>query len=98
MSQPRLQIETSDEHSPLINPQLPQSEVEDGNFHGLKTNKQDTKSVWYLILLTLGIGGLQIVWSVELSNGSPYLLSLGMSKSLLAFVWIAGPLYVMLAC
>ncbi|KAJ5323953.1 hypothetical protein N7476_002553 [Penicillium atrosanguineum] len=35
---------------------------------------------------------LQIVWSVELSNGSPFLLSLGMSKSLLAFVWIAGPL------
>jgi solute carrier family 45 protein 1/2/4 len=56
---------------------------------------------------------LQVVWSVELSNGSvssvytpslglyniltffpsqPFLLSLGMSKSLLAFVWIAGPL------
>lgn len=35
---------------------------------------------------------LQIAWSVELSNGSPYLLSLGMSKSHLALVWIAGPL------
>nr|POE78439.1 general alpha-glucoside permease [Quercus suber] len=35
---------------------------------------------------------LQIAWSVELSNGSPYLLSLGISKSLLAVVWIAGPL------
>jgi solute carrier family 45 protein 1/2/4 len=35
---------------------------------------------------------LQIAWSVELSNGSPYLLSLGMNKSLLAIVWIAGPL------
>lgn len=32
------------------------------------------------------------MWSVELSHGSPYLLSLGMSKALLAFVWIAGPL------
>ncbi|KAF3482439.1 general alpha-glucoside permease [Arthroderma uncinatum] len=51
-----------------------------------------SKSSWYLFLLALGIGGLQIVWSVELSNGSPYLLSLGMNKSLLAFVWIAGPL------
>ncbi|PGH15777.1 hypothetical protein AJ79_02157 [Helicocarpus griseus UAMH5409] len=50
------------------------------------------KSSLYLFLLTLSIGGLQIVWSVELSNGSPYLLSLGMSKALLAFVWIAGPL------
>ncbi|KAH0014338.1 hypothetical protein KCU78_g8718, partial [Aureobasidium melanogenum] len=55
-------------------------------------NTEETKSQWYLILLTLSIGGLQIAWSVELSNGSPYLLSLGISKSLLAFVWIAGPL------
>ncbi|KAJ5104989.1 hypothetical protein NUU61_002336 [Penicillium alfredii] len=53
---------------------------------------ESSKSGWYLFLLTLSIGGLQIVWSVELSNGSPFLLSLGMSKSLLAFVWIAGPL------
>jgi solute carrier family 45 protein 1/2/4 len=45
-----------------------------------------------LILLTISIGGLQIAWSVELSNGSPYLLSLGLSKSLMALVWIAGPL------
>lgn len=51
-----------------------------------------SKSGWYLFLLTVSIGGLQVVWSVELSNGSPYLLSLGMSKALLAFVWIAGPL------
>lgn len=51
----------------------------------------ESKSPWYLLLLVLSLGGLQIVWSVELSNGSPYLLSLGMSKSLLALVWIAGP-------
>lgn len=53
---------------------------------------QSTKSLWYLVLLTISIGGLQIAWSVELSNGSPYLLSLGLSKSLMALVWIAGPL------
>ena len=52
----------------------------------------ESKSTLYLILLTFCIGGLQILWSVELSNGSPYLLSLGMSKALLAFVWLAGPL------
>ncbi|OAP58082.1 hypothetical protein AYL99_07172 [Fonsecaea erecta] len=52
----------------------------------------ESKDSLYLVLLTLCIGGLQIVWSVELSNGSPYLLSLGMSKALLAFVWLAGPL------
>ncbi|CAK7271349.1 hypothetical protein SEPCBS57363_004570 [Sporothrix epigloea] len=53
---------------------------------------QRTKSVWYMMLLTISIAGLQIAWSVELSNGSPYLLSLGLSKSLMALVWIAGPL------
>lgn len=54
--------------------------------------RQRTRSVWYMMLLTLSIGGLQIAWSVELSNGSPFLLSLGLSKSLMALVWIAGPL------
>ncbi|PHH82968.1 hypothetical protein CDD83_3098 [Cordyceps sp. RAO-2017] len=53
---------------------------------------QRTKSLWYMAMLTVSIGGLQIAWSVELSNGSPYLLSLGLSKSLMALVWIAGPL------
>ncbi|KAJ5689565.1 hypothetical protein N7462_003957 [Penicillium macrosclerotiorum] len=57
---------------------------------------ESSKSGWYLFLLTVSIGGLQVVWSVELSNGSvalqPFLLSLGMSKSLLAVVWVIGPL------
>ncbi|KAJ5927095.1 hypothetical protein N7516_008868 [Penicillium verrucosum] len=60
--------------------------------HPLAGADEPSKNALYMCLLTLSIGGLQIVWSVELSNGSPFLLSLGMSKSLLAFVWIAGPL------
>ncbi|SPO03028.1 related to sucrose transporter SUT1D [Cephalotrichum gorgonifer] len=44
------------------------------------------------ILLALPIGGLQVAWSVQFSAGSSYLLSLGMSKPLLAAVWFAGPL------
>ncbi|KAF2095058.1 hypothetical protein NA57DRAFT_79547 [Rhizodiscina lignyota] len=55
-------------------------------------NGEETKSSWYLFLLTFAALGLQIGWSVETSNGSPYLLSLGLSKSILALVWIAGPL------
>ena len=51
-----------------------------------------TKSIWYLILATIGIGGLQMAWASELSNGSPYLLSLGLSKSHLSLAWVAGPL------
>jgi solute carrier family 45, member 1/2/4 len=62
-----------------------------GSDLALEDSTIESKSIWYMILLTLSIGGLQIVWSVELSNGSPYLLSLGMSKALVAFVWVAGP-------
>ncbi|KAK9247146.1 major facilitator superfamily domain-containing protein [Lipomyces tetrasporus] len=51
-----------------------------------------TRSSAYIFLLTLAIGGLQISWSTEFSNGTPFLLSLGMSKTLMSLVWIAGPL------
>ena len=83
----------SNEQSPLLSP----TREEDGFMDGQTVlddydEFQTTKSIWYLILLTISIGGLQIAWSVELSNGSPFLLSLGLSKSLMALVWIAGPL------
>lgn len=74
-------------NEPLLSNDRPPSET-----IGLEDSIIVSKSTWYLILLTTSIGGLQIVWSVELSNGSPYLLSLGMSKALLAGVWLAGPL------
>ncbi|KAK4044738.1 major facilitator superfamily domain-containing protein [Parachaetomium inaequale] len=84
------------EQSPLLSPSSGVGE-DDGLVDGQPPvagvdEPQNTKSIWYLILLTIGIGGLQIAWSVEMSNGSPYLLSLGISKSLMALVWIAGPL------
>jgi solute carrier family 45 protein 1/2/4 len=86
-------VAAGDEQSPLLSP----AREEDGFMDGQTVLDdydafQTTKSVWYLILLTISIGGLQIAWSVELSNGSPFLLSLGLSKSLMALVWIAGPL------
>ncbi|KAK9466011.1 major facilitator superfamily domain-containing protein [Lipomyces arxii] len=51
-----------------------------------------TRSLGYIFLLTLAIGGLQLSWSTEFSNGTPFLLSLGMSKTFMSLVWIAGPL------
>ncbi|KAK5121993.1 hypothetical protein LTR85_004565 [Meristemomyces frigidus] len=99
------EVERVNEASPLLGPRRsadighlpplqhvlsPGSDISDWNPD--EEISQETKSSWYLMLLTIGIGGLQIAWSVELSNGSPYLLGLGISKSLLAFVWIAGPL------
>lgn len=91
---------TQHEESPLLSPTV--DGFGDDEEHNLVDDHnilnedydgfQETKSVWYLILLTISIGGLQIAWAVELSYGSPYLLSLGLSKSLMALVWIAGPL------
>ncbi|EIW74070.1 MFS general substrate transporter [Coniophora puteana RWD-64-598 SS2] len=42
--------------------------------------------------ITIGLLGVQLSWSVEMSYASPYLLSLGLSKSWMAIVFIAGPL------
>ncbi|KAK1751909.1 MFS general substrate transporter [Echria macrotheca] len=85
--------DATNEQSPLLSPA---SNEDDGFLDGPANDGEDehqaTKSIWYMILLTISIGGLQIAWSVEMSNGSPYLLSLGISKSVMALVWIAGPL------
>ncbi|KAF0556687.1 MFS general substrate transporter [Gigaspora margarita] len=45
-----------------------------------------------MILLTQSIAAVQFTWSVELAYGTPYLLELGLSKSLMSLVWLAGPL------
>ena len=66
-----------------------QSDDEDSNSPQVA---ETSVSKTYLILLTAAMGGLQVAWAVELSSISPFLLELGLSKALLAFVWIAGPL------
>ncbi|KAK9367504.1 major facilitator superfamily domain-containing protein [Lipomyces kononenkoae] len=70
----------------ILRAQLDGEESLDENF------ENQTRSTMYIFLLTLAIGGLQISWSTEFSNGTPFLLSLGMSKTLMSLVWIAGPL------
>ncbi|KAL8875798.1 MAG: hypothetical protein Q9198_005895 [Flavoplaca austrocitrina] len=88
------------EASPLLSPQR-RDDDESPIASGTPADELDildgeeqakSKSHWYLFVLTLSIGGLQIAWATEISNGSPYLLSLGLSKSILAIVWIIGPL------
>ncbi|KAI9291395.1 MFS general substrate transporter [Neoconidiobolus thromboides FSU 785] len=50
-------------------------------------------STWArMIWTTITLLGLQFTWSLELSYGTPYLLSLGLSKSMMSLVWLAGPL------
>lgn len=80
----------SDDSSPLLFSNRRSSELHRDSHPPDDDHAQ--RSTGYLFLLTLGFCGLQVVWSVEFSYGSPYLISLGLSKSLLAFVWLAGPL------
>lgn len=45
-----------------------------------------------LPLLALGFFGFQMVWSIEMAYGTPFLLELGLSKPTMALVFIAGPI------
>lgn len=45
-----------------------------------------------MALLTFSLVGLQFTWGIEMTYCTPYLLSLGLSKSKTSLVWIAGPL------
>ncbi|KAH8550004.1 major facilitator superfamily domain-containing protein, partial [Umbelopsis sp. PMI_123] len=53
---------------------------------------QNGLSLAQILLLTICMAGVQFTWTVELSYGTPYLLSLELSKELTALVWLAGPL------
>ncbi|KAI9669799.1 MAG: hypothetical protein M1829_005054 [Trizodia sp. TS-e1964] len=94
----RVAASETNEQSPLLSPSRPEDHDSIAGFDASPLDGAQleesimSKSMWYLIALTANIGGLQIAWSVELSYGSPYLLSLGISKSIMALVWIAGPL------
>jgi solute carrier family 45 protein 1/2/4 len=70
------------EHSPLVRPRAstevdpllkvvsPIESEEEEDWLGDPDADAESKSSWYLFLLTLGGLGLQIGWSVETSNGS----------------------------
>ncbi|KAI5212517.1 sucrose transport protein [Aureobasidium subglaciale] len=45
-----------------------------------------------MVLLTFSLIGLQFTWGTEMTYCTPYLLQLGLTKSKLSLVWIAGPL------
>jgi MFS/sugar transport protein len=72
------------------------SDLSPSPFPDNEDNEEDewaapSRGTMYLIWLTLIMAGIQISWSVELAYISPYLLSLGLPKSTLSLVWIAGP-------
>ncbi|KAI9355575.1 major facilitator superfamily domain-containing protein [Pilaira anomala] len=55
-------------------------------------SKEDGLGLLQILGLTICMAGVQFTWTVELSYGTPYLLSLDLSKELTALVWLAGPL------
>eukprot|EP00834_Sanchytrium_tribonematis_P003062 NODE_109_length_18665_cov_0.924486.p4 type:complete len:449 gc:universal NODE_109_length_18665_cov_0.924486:9748-11094(+) len=50
-----------------------------------------------IILISIIFFGISLVWSLELSFGTPFLLALGWTKSSTSFIWLAGPLSGLLA-
>ncbi|KAF1933509.1 sucrose transport protein SUC2 [Didymella exigua CBS 183.55] len=58
---------------------------------GTPSIKGSSESV-RMALLTASLIGLQITWNVEMTYCTPYLLELGLTKSRISLVWIAGPL------
>ncbi|GAA5843336.1 hypothetical protein JCM11251_007290 [Rhodosporidiobolus azoricus] len=63
-----------------------------GTEAGGKKLKKTSLSKAELIKMTVGIAGAQLAWTVEMAYGTPYLLSLGLSKQGTSLVWMAGPL------
>ncbi|CAO3563112.1 unnamed protein product [Mortierella alpina] len=59
--------------------------------HGRARIRGSSRTV-RMVLLTTALMGLQFTWSVEMAYGTPFLLQLGLSKSLMSLVWLAGPL------
>jgi len=66
--------------------------------HDPLSNRSDSNlSTTRLILLTLSLAGAQVAWTLELAYGTPYLLSLGLTKESTSLVWLAGPVTGLIA-
>ncbi|PHZ17012.1 MFS general substrate transporter [Rhizopus microsporus ATCC 52813] len=57
-----------------------------------ETTRESGLNLLQILGLTVCMAGVQFTWTVELSYGTPYLISLDLSKELTALVWLAGPL------
>lgn len=60
-------------------------------WRGRPSVRGSTESV-RMALLTCSLLGMVFVWSLEMAYCTPYLLSLGLTKSRTSLVWVAGPL------
>mmetsp|Transcript_124302 Transcript_124302/g.284818 ORF Transcript_124302/g.284818 Transcript_124302/m.284818 type:complete len:488 (+) Transcript_124302:43-1506(+) len=51
-----------------------------------------SKHHWQCVLLSLIWGSMQVVWCIQIAFTTPTLVHLGVTKSVLGVVWLAGPL------
>ncbi|KAL2064976.1 hypothetical protein VTL71DRAFT_4116 [Oculimacula yallundae] len=57
-----------------------------------KASVKGSSETMRMALLTFSLVGLQFTWGIEMTYCTPYLLSLGLTKSRTSLVWIAGPI------
>jgi solute carrier family 45 protein 1/2/4 len=79
----------SSEVDPLLKEVMSPDEDDDG-WMG-ESQVEETKSSWFLFLLTFGGLGLQIGWSVETSNGSVSAFSFVPLQNLMGTLWTLRP-------
>ncbi|KAI1513257.1 sucrose transporter [Pyrenophora tritici-repentis] len=48
-------------------------------------------SRWRLLVLTLPNFGIQVLWLIMMSYGTPYMTTLGIPNSITTLVWLSGP-------
>ncbi|KAF7454052.1 MelB Na+ melibiose symporter [Pyrenophora tritici-repentis] len=60
-------------------------------WQGTPSVKGSTESM-RMALLTASLVGIQFCWNFEMSYCTPYLLELGLTKSKISLVWVAGPI------
>ncbi|CAA9965023.1 sucrose transporter [Pyrenophora teres f. maculata] len=55
--------------------------------------KERTPSIgrWRLLVLTLPNFGIQVLWLIMMSYGTPYMTGLGIPNSITTLVWLSGP-------
>ncbi|EOD50644.1 putative general alpha-glucoside permease protein [Neofusicoccum parvum UCRNP2] len=60
----------------------------------LESYEDRTPSIsrWRMLALTLPNLGIQVLWLIMMSYGTPYMTGLGMPTSITALVWLSGPL------
>ncbi|RYP03135.1 hypothetical protein DL764_005342 [Monosporascus ibericus] len=81
-------LDTSDQDGWVHDPNNP---GEMSRWSGQPSIKGSSESM-RMLLLTCSTIGISFVWGIEQTYCTPYLLSLGLTKSNTSLVWVAGPL------